>query len=267
MERKNIITIGLALLVFAGCGYRQQRAGISETGGGEDYLPEHIHLISTTPVKDQGNSELCWAYGMLATIESEHIMKGDSVNLSIAYIARMMLEEQALEYYFAQGKKNISLRGIAPMLIHYIDKYGAQPYDSYEDPKHVNYKVLCRKVQKLCDGAILKKAGISQLKEELNDLFDAEIGYMPAKAVHMLGAEYTPQEFAHSVCYPEEYVSLTSFSHHPYREYFALEIPNNRMHDAYLNLPLDELMLHIRKAVEKGHPVCWEGDKIGRAHV
>lgn len=159
MERKNIITIGLALLVFAGCGYRQQRAGISETGGGEDYLPEHIHLISTTPVKDQGNSELCWAYGMLATIESEHIMKGDSVNLSIAYIARMMLEEQALEYYFAQGKKNISLRGTAPMLIQYIDKYGAQPYDSYEDPKHVNYKVLCRKVQKLCDGAILKKAG------------------------------------------------------------------------------------------------------------
>ena len=58
MERKNIITIGLALLVFAGCGYRQQRSGISETGGGEDYLPEHIHLISTTPVKDQGNSEL-----------------------------------------------------------------------------------------------------------------------------------------------------------------------------------------------------------------
>lgn len=207
-----------------------------------------------------GNSELCWAYGMLATIESEHIMKGDSVNLSIAYIARMMLEEQALEYYFAQGKKNISLRGTAPMLIHYIDKYGAQPYDSYEDPKHVNYKVLCRKVQKLCDGAISQKTGISQLKEELNDLFDAEIGYMPAKAVHMLGAEYTPQEFAHSICYPEEYVSLTSFSHHPYREYFALEIPDNRMHDAYLNLPLDELMLHIRKAVEKGHPVCWEGD-------
>ena len=136
MERKKIITIGLALLVFAGCGYRQQRAGIAETDGGEDCLPEHIHLISTTPVKDQGNSELCWAYGMLATIESEHIMKGDSVNLSIAYVARMMLEEQALEYYFAQGKKNISLRGTAPMLIHYIDKYGAQPYDSYEDPKH-----------------------------------------------------------------------------------------------------------------------------------
>ena len=76
----------------------------------------------------------------------------------------------------------------------------------------------------------------------------------------MLGAEYTPLEFAHSVCYPEEYVSLTSFTHHPYREYFALEVPDNVMHDQFLNLPLDELMLHIQKAVENGHPVCWEGD-------
>ena len=39
-----------------------------------------------------------------------------------------------------------------------------------------------------------------------------------------------------------------------------MQVPDNRMHDAYLNLPLDELMLHIQKAVEKGHPVCWEGD-------
>ena len=76
----------------------------------------------------------------------------------------------------------------------------------------------------------------------------------------MLGAEYTPLEFAHSVCYPEEYVSLTSFTHHPYREYFALEVPDNVMHDQFLNLPLDELMLHIQKAVENGHPVCLEGD-------
>lgn len=257
---RSIILHLLAALLLVSCGYQGKSSSPSSQDGGKDNLPAHVRLISTTPVKNQGESELSWAYAMLATIESEHIMKGDSVNLSVAYIARMMLQEKAIEYYLSQGSKPISMRGMASMLIHYIDKYGAQPYDSYEDPKHVNYKVLCRKVQKLCDGAISQKAGISQLKEELNDLFDAEIGYMPAKAVHMLGAEYTPQEFAHSVCYPEEYVSLTSFSHHPYREYFALEIPDNRMHDAYLNLPLDELMLHIRKAVEKGHPVCWEGD-------
>ena len=259
---RNIIIGFLAALLLASCGYQKkpEAAAPSPQGAGKDNLPLNAQLIGSTPIKNQGKSELCWAYGMLATIESEHIMKGDSVNLSVAYVARMMLQEKALEYYFAQGKKPISMRGMASMLIHYIDKYGAQPYDSYEDPKDVNYKILCRKVEKICDGAIAQKSGIEKLKDELNNLFDREIGYMPAKQVHMLGAEYTPLEFAHSVCYPEEYVSLTSFTHHPYREYFALEVPDNAMYDQFLNLPLDELMLHVQKAVENGHPVCWEGD-------
>jgi len=223
-------------------------------------LPADVKLIATTPVKNQGKSELCWAYAMLATIESEHIMKGDSINLSVAYIARMMLHEKALEYYFSKGKKSISMRGMSSMLIHYINKYGALPYDSYEDPKDVNYKVLCKKVEQVCQGAIAQKIGIEKLQEDLDELFDSELGYMPAQQVHMLGAEYTPLEFAHSVCYPEEYVALTSFTHHPFREYFALEVPDNQLHDEFLNLPLEELMLHIQKAVEHEHPVCWEGD-------
>ena len=257
---RSIILHLLAALLLVSCGYQGKSSSPSSQDGGKNNLPAHVRLISTTPVKDQGDSELSWAYAMLATIESEHIMKGDSVNLSVAYIARMMLQEKAIEYYLSQGSKPISMRGMASMLIHYIDKYGAQPYDSYEDPKDINYKTLCRKVEQLCDAAISQKSGFGKLKDDLDNLFDQEIGYMPAKQVHMLGAEYTPLEFAHSVCYPEEYVSLTSFTHHPYREYFALEIPDNRQHDSYLNLPLDEMMLHIQKAIENGHPVCWEGD-------
>ena len=258
--KQNILFIFLAMAIFGSCDYRPQSSTSSTQGEGKDNLPEDVKLISTTPIKNQGESELCWAYAMLGTIESEHIMKGDSVNLSTAYIARMMLHEKATEYYLSGGKKEISMRGMGSMLIHYIDKYGAQPYDSYEDPKHINYKVLCRKVEGICKGAISKRIGLNKLKEQLDDLFDQEIGYMPAQQVHMLGAEYTPLEFAHSVCYPEEYVSLTSFSHHPYHDYFALETPDNTMHDSFLNLPLDELMLHIQKALENGHPVCWEGD-------
>ena len=53
-------------------------------------------VLGYTPVKNQDSSQLCWAYAMLATMESEHIMKGDSVNLSVAYIARMMLQEKAV---------------------------------------------------------------------------------------------------------------------------------------------------------------------------
>ena len=259
MKKDIIITI-LATLFFCSCGYQKSSTPRQGHDNEPDRLPANVKLISTTPIKDQGKSELCWAYGMLATIESEHIMKGDSINLSVAYIARMMLGEKAKEYYFSQGKKPINMRGMSSMLIHYINKYGAIPYDSYQDPKNVNYKVLCRKVEQVCQNAIAQRAGIQKLQEELDDLLDSELGYMPARQVHMLGAEYTPLEFAHSVCYPEEYVSLTSFTHHPFREYFAIEVPDNQLHDEFLNLPIDELMGHLQKAIEKGHPVCWEGD-------
>ena len=254
---RNIIFAILLIQSMMGCGYRQQKATKISP---QDNLPKGIKLIGTTPIKNQGNSQLCWVYGMLATIESEHIMKGDSINLSTTYIARMMLHEKALEYYFSKGSSPISMRGMSSMLIHYINKYGAEPYDSYEEPKDINYQVLCRKVEHICQDAIGKRMGIQKLREKLDELFDSELGFMPAKQVHMLGAEYTPLEFAHSVCYPEEYVSLTSFTHHPFREYFALEVPDNQLHDEFLNLPLDELMLHIQKAIENGHPVCWEGD-------
>ena len=46
--------------------------------------------LPITPIKDQGNTEYCWAYAMLATIETEHIARGDSVHLSTAYIERVV---------------------------------------------------------------------------------------------------------------------------------------------------------------------------------
>ena len=76
----------------------------------------------------------------------------------------------------------------------------------------------------------------------------------------MLGARYTPMEFAHSVCRPEEYLSLTSFSHHPFGKPFILEVPDNQMRDYFLNVPVDTLMHTIVHALKQGHPVCWEGD-------
>ena len=56
-------------------------------------------LLGYTPVKHQGSSPLCWAYAMLATIETEHIQMGDSVNLSVDYVVRHLLAEQARQHF------------------------------------------------------------------------------------------------------------------------------------------------------------------------
>lgn len=230
---KNKIIITILTLCICSCQYKSSHTSCNTPQGS---VVQETKLISTTPVKNQGKSPLCWAYAMLATMESEHIMKGDSVNLSVAYIARMMLQEKAVEYYFSKGTKPISMRGMAPMLIHYINKYGIVPYDSYEDKKDIDMRVLRRKVEFLCRNAIAQQIGIEKLKSRLNRLFDDEMGYMPAKTVYMLGAEYTPEEFANSVCFPGEYEMLTSFTHHPFGERFALETPDNQNQEVFLNV-------------------------------
>ena len=76
----------------------------------------------------------------------------------------------------------------------------------------------------------------------------------------MLGADYTPQEFARSVCRDDEYQALTSFTHHPFGQRFAIEVPDNVAGDSALNVPLDKLMAFIVQRLQSGRAVFWEGD-------
>lgn len=221
---------------------------------------EVVAMLPTTPVKMQGASPLCWDYAMLATIESEHLAKGDSVNLSTDFIARMALREKAVEYYFSKGSSPISMRGMASMTIHYLEKYGALPHDSYKGPEAPNYNVLIRKVERLARASAARSNGLQGYMEDLDNLLDDDLGALPGNNVYMYGATYSPLEFAHSVCAPGEYINLTSFTHHPFRKPFVLEVADNKMQDEFYNIPLREFMAHIRAAVMAGHAVCWEGD-------
>ncbi|KGI60355.1 C1 family peptidase [Prevotella sp. S7 MS 2] len=250
--RKYLFYIAIAV-VLAGCS----RPVKTEQ---ERSLFVNDVVIKTTPVKNQGSGQLCWAYAMLATIESEHLMRGDSVNLSTAFITRMRLQQMARARYLSQGASTFSLRGMAPLLIDMLVTVGAEPYDSYEDKDGLNVAVLSRKVARLADMSASRRIGIDNMTEQLDNMLDRAMGYMPSRYVHMLGAEYTPLEFAHSVCGRDEYVSFTSFAHHPWGEEVALELPDNTQGFRFHNLPIDELMKRIRKTLAEGHPVCWEGD-------
>ncbi len=168
----------------------------------------HEVLLPMTPVKHQGRSQLCWAYAMLSTIETEHITRGDSVHLSVAYVRHVVA--------------NPSQRGMGHTLLHAIERYGIVPFDSYPDS--------------LSDKRPLPRW------------------------VFMLGARYTPREFAHSVCAPGEYVALTSSPRHPYYQHVVLPLPDNWERNSFLNVPPDTLLRLVERAVRNRHGVCWEGD-------
>lgn len=214
--------------------------------------------LKTTPVKQQGMSQLCWVYGMLATIETNHLMQGDSVNLSPAYAARMFLRDRAVDSYLGGGKE-ISTRGMMPMLTDIINRYGIVPYDSYPDQENANVTVLARKVARAEGNASRRRLGFTAAAREADDLMDQGLGYLP-RMVFMLGAQYTPVEFAHSVCLPDEYEAYTSFSHHAFYRKFRLEVPDNQLGSEFQNLPIDSLMRLIEGTIRSGRAVCWEGD-------
>ena len=240
---KKTVFLFLSFLVLISCGKQRGKVNVSEEKFTIDLR------LPTTPVKDQGSSSLCWVYAMLATLETEHIMRGDSVNLSPDYVARMYLSEQAnrrrlLPNKVVQKEAGITTRGMCTMALDLIQTYGLQHYDAYRHKPNMDYNVLCRKLD---------------YGNDTEKLLDKYIGPLPNQ-VFMLGALYTPLEFAHSVCTDDEYIALTSFTHYPYGQRFPLEVPDNYFHDTFLNVPLDTMMNRIVQSLRSGHPVCWEGD-------
>ena len=85
--------------------------------------------------------------------------------------------------------------------------------------------------------------------------------------VFMLGATYTPQEFARSVCAPHEYIALTSTDDAPYGQKVEIDLPDNWMHDRFLNIPMDSLLSKTERAVRRHHGVCWESERHAMAIV
>ncbi len=177
----------------------------------------HDVLNRMTPIKDQGESQTCWIYAMLAAIETEHLAWGDSVNLSPYYIEKMLEQE-------SDAPK--SRRGMGATLIRLIQKHGIVGYNAMRN-----------------------------------------IETPPPTWVFMLGATYTPQEFARSVCAPDEYIALTSTDDEPLYQEVDIDEPDNWLHDRYLNIPMDSLITKTERAVRQHHGVCWESKRHAMAIV
>ncbi len=244
MYRQTVFYV-LALLMMAACERPKQAVTPSD-------FTDEIRL-PITPVKNQGASSVCWMYAMLSTIETDRISQGDSVHLSVAYPLRRYMEDRAVEAMLGGTSRSGNMRGTVKMALALTDTYGAAPYDAYPSPG-VCYDALYRGVKAMARNA----RSIDQLRSRVTDMLDSRMGILP-KRVYMLHAQYTFGEFARSV-YVDSYRALTSFTHHPYGEEVALEVPDNYRHDTFLNVPIDTLMAAIDTALEHGYAVCWEGD-------
>lgn len=242
------LALALSFLV-AGCGKKQPQTDISRL------VTDTI--CPYTPVKEQGQSDACWIYAMLATIESEHIIDGDSINLSPEYVIFRRLMRQSARCYLTSGRAPISTRGTINMLPEMLWTDGVMPQDSYHSKANIH--TTERKLASLTRRHILRRSGHEALQAAASDLLQTDIAPVPPH-VYMYGAQYTPEEFAHSVCRLSEYVFLTSYASLPYNRTVHPPLADDHGGTPCLNVTLDDLIESIIATLRSGHPVCWEGD-------
>lgn len=221
--------------------------------------------ISHLPVISQGSTGTCWSFATTSFIESEIIRLGmPEIDLSEMFFVYYGYKNKAKQYLLYYGNNNFGEGGQAHDVFDVLRKEGMSTYEDFPGEK--------------VDGRFRHRDLVNELNIEVTALnkkredFDASdlssfdpilknhIGKIPGK-VKTENGKYTPVEFPKNVQIDaENYVELSSYSHHPFYHPFVLEVPDNWAHALYYNLPIDELMEVINYSLNNGYSVCWDGD-------
>lgn len=221
--------------------------------------------VPATPVKNQASTGTCWCFATTSFMESELLRMGKGeYDLSEMFIVRQKYLNQMQDNYLRRGRGNVGQGSISPSWFHAFEQVGIVPEEvysgiNYDSDRH-NHRELAAYVESISSTAVKLKKNSPEYYELASALMDVYLGKVPEKFTYG-GKEYTPKSFAASLgIVLEDYVELTSFTHHPYYEKFDVEIPDNWEHCRMYNLPLDELMETMDHALKNGYSVCWDGD-------
>jgi len=225
----------------------------------------HTKDINCTPVKSQARTGTCWSFATSSFIESELMRMGHSdANLSEMFVVRNIYKDKARNYVLRQGKANFSQGSLSHDLIRIMKSGGVMPESVYSgllknEEKH-DHSEMEAGLKGFLDGILTRKRLSKKWQNAFASILDSYIGAVPEKFMYN-GKEHTPMSLANELGLDAgKYVSLTSFTHHPYHESFILEIPDNYSNGSFYNVPLNDLISTIDNALAKGYSVAWDGD-------
>lgn len=254
---KKLIALSFSLLITA-CIFAQSAIGYQFTVVKENPI---------TSIKNQNNTGTCWCFSGVSFLESELIRMGKGeYDLSEMYIVRRNYKDQAVKYVRLSGYLNFSQGGSFADVIETLDEYGVIPEKSYIGLNYGEDKHIHGELEAVLSGYVKGVTANNNNKlttawaNGLDGILDAYFGIVPKEFTYQ-GKKYTPQSFAQSLgLKSENYVSITSFSHHPFYKPFAVEVPDNWRWAMSYNLPLDEMIQTIDYAIENGYTVAWASD-------
>ena len=265
--KKLSLIIALALL-FVMNGVLAQ-----EEKKDEGFTFTTVKELPITSIKNQNRAGTCWSYSGLGFIESELLRMGKGeYDLSEMYVVYNTYIDRAKAAVRTHGDVSFSQGGSFYDVLYCLKNYGIVP-DS-EMPAGVMYGDTLSnhtELSAIADAVVnaIAKGDLKSLQTKDNQplwvnaikaIHDVYLGKCPEEFTYN-GKKYTPKSFYESLgINPNDYVSLTSYTHHPFYEQFVLEIQDNWRWAQCYNLPLDEFMQVFDNAIENGYTIAWGSD-------
>jgi bleomycin hydrolase len=221
--------------------------------------------LKHTPVISQGSTGTCWSFATTSFLESEIMRKGfPETDLSEMYFVWNSYINRAKDYLLYHGKNNFGQGGQAHDVLDVLREKGMVTNEAFPGKK-VDGRFRHRDLVNELNIAVTdlnKKSKDFDVNDviSLGGILKDQIGKLPKK-VKTKNGNYTPAEFRDKFgLNPDDYVEISSYTHHPFYKPFVLEVPDNWAHECYYNLPIDELVETIEYSLKQGYTVCWDGD-------
>lgn len=273
----NVLTVLLSLCVAHSACFAQDNE-VEKTSDNEpteevasqDDAPAKYEFtidisVDHTAVKSQGRTGTCWCFATCSFIESELMRRGKGEHdLSEMHVVKNVYMNKAQNFVLRHGKAQFNEGALAHDMIKGVKRGGLMPeaaFDGLDEGVTTHSHGEMQTVLKGMLDAIIKRSKPSpKWPVAYSRVLDTYLGASPESFAYE-GRTYTPIEFAKDLDFrAEDYVSLTSYTHHPFYEPFVLEIPDNYSNGSFHNLPIDDLVSIVDSALENGFSVAWDGD-------
>lgn len=228
-----------------------------------------VKEVKHTPIRNQYRTGTCWSFATLSFLEAEAIRAGaEETDLSEMFVVRHTYPIKAMNYIRMHGRANFGSGGQSHDAIDRIKEFGIVPEQAYTgqqigERRH-NHGEMASVIKAMLE-SVLKRRGkrvTPRWFEAFNAILNIYMG-TPPKTFKYKGKEYTPKSFAKKYLpiNPDDYMEITSYSHHPFYKTFRLEIPDNwTYNDDYLNVPVNDLTKIADHALKNGYTLVWDGD-------
>ena len=232
----------------------------------QGYQFTDVVKVPATPVKNQASTGTCWCFATTSFMESELLRMGKGTyDLSEMFIVRQKYMNQLQDNYVRQGRGNIGQGSLSHTFMNAFNQVGIVPEEvysgiNYDSDRH-NHAEMVKYIKAIATTAVDMKKRSPEYYKLIDNLFDTYLGKLPEKFTYQ-GKEYTPKTFAASLgLNMDDYIELTSFTHHPYYQKFEVEVPDNWLMNGN---PFELRRPEYAKIVKFGGYVSVHTDENGR---